>query len=237
MAAEHLVLVATRGPPSSRSTRAADAACHRRAPDPHQPHGVVRKPSTPRLQHLGRGQLLDAVARRPRPRLHAALLGSPTSSLRPARPAAVIAARHESSGCATAVSLISSASAVVPHRIRSQPASSEAAPRNSATPGTSSHGARKPGVCAPCPGAVIMSILIACPVDVRHLHARQYEVARQNPVAFLQTVFIWALPSRYPSRRGSGHGHPRERQVCFAPRRPRAIATHRVKPSRPTEGA
>ena len=80
--------------------------------------------------------------------------GSPPDS---AEAAAIAAAT--SSGCATAVSLISSALAVVPNLMRSQPASSDAMPRRSATPGSSSQGARKPGVCAPCPGAVMISIL------------------------------------------------------------------------------
>jgi len=77
----------------------------------------------------------------------------------PERAEAATIAAATSSGCATAVSLISSALAVVPNLTRSQPASSEAVPKRSATPGSSSQGARKPGVCAPCPGAVMISIL------------------------------------------------------------------------------
>jgi hypothetical protein len=94
------------------------------------------------------------------------------------RAAATAIAAATSSGCATAVSLISSAPAVVPNLMRSQPASSEAAPRRSATPGNSSQGARKPGVCAPWPGAVMISILLPCPVEVCHLNVERYEVTR-----------------------------------------------------------
>ena len=68
---------------------------------------------------------------------------------------AVDTAAATSSGCATAVSLISSAPAVVPARIRSQPASSDQAPRRSAQPGSSSQADRNPGAWAPWPGAVI----------------------------------------------------------------------------------
>ena len=109
----------------------------------------------------------------------AASAGTSPGSLPDNAEAATIAAAT-SSGCATAVSLISSASAVVPNLMRSQPASSEAAPRRSATPGSSSQGARNPGVCAPWPGAVMISILLQCPVEVRHMNAEQYEVARRN---------------------------------------------------------
>jgi hypothetical protein len=83
----------------------------------------------------------------------------PPELLEAGRPEAATIAAATSSGCATAVSLISSALAVVPNLTRSQPASSEALPRHWATPGSSSQGARKPGVCAPCPGAVMISIL------------------------------------------------------------------------------
>ena len=50
---------------------------------------------------------------------------------------------------AIAVSVISSVPAVVPYLIRSHPARSDHAVRRSAKPGRSSHGVRKPGVCAP----------------------------------------------------------------------------------------
>ena len=45
----------------------------------------------------------------------------------------------------------------LPYRIKSHPASSDQAARRSATPGTSSQGERKPGVCAPWPGAAMTS--------------------------------------------------------------------------------
>ena len=56
--------------------------------------------------------------------------------------------------------------AVVPYRIRSQPASSDQAARRSAKPGKSSQGERNPGVCAPWPGAAMTSILLPCTVEV-----------------------------------------------------------------------
>jgi len=86
----------------------------------------------------------------------AAASGSPNS------PATAMAAAT-SSGWATEVSVISSALPVVPSRIRSRPASSDQAPNCSARPGISSQGDRKPGVCAPCPGAVKMSTLLTLP--------------------------------------------------------------------------
>ena len=75
--------------------------------------------------------------------------------------------------------------AVAPNLMRSHPASSEAAPRRSATPGSSSQGARKPGVCAPCPGAVMISILQPCPVGHRQMNVERYEVTRRKFVAYL----------------------------------------------------
>ncbi len=91
----------------------------------------------------------------------AAAVSSPTlcpattrsvSPSRPSRPA-TIAPSATISGWVTAVSLISSASAVVPSRTRSRPASSLHEPSCSATPGSSSQAASMPGVCEPCPGA------------------------------------------------------------------------------------
>src|ERR1019366_8978492 len=115
----------------------------------------------------------------------------------PARAPAATRAAATSRGWATAVSLISSALAVVPYLMRSQPASSEAAPSRSATPGSSSQGARKPGVCAPCPGAVMISILPPCPVEVRQLNAGDYEVAHRKLVASIQIAFTQMSSSRY----------------------------------------
>ena len=86
----------------------------------------------------------------------AAASGSPSSP-------ATASAAATSSGWATEVSVISSALPVVPSRIRSRPASSDQVPSCSASPGSSSHGDRKPGVCAPCPGAVKMSTLFTLP--------------------------------------------------------------------------
>src|SRR6516162_1802983 len=67
----------------------------------------------------------------------------------PTSTSATASAAATSSGWAIAVSVISSAPAVVPQAIRSHPARSDQAVRRSATPGRSSHGARKPGACAP----------------------------------------------------------------------------------------
>ncbi len=67
----------------------------------------------------------------------------------PNRASAAAMAAATSSGWATAVSRISSASAVVPYLIRSTPASSDQAPTRSAKPGSSSQGDRKPGLWAP----------------------------------------------------------------------------------------
>ena len=135
------------------------------------------------------------------------------ASPRASAPAAASAAAS-SSGCATAVSVISSAFAVVPYLMRSQPASSEAAPRCSATPGSSSQGARNPGVCAPCPGAVMINILLPCPVEVRHMNVERHEVLRPKFVASLQVTLTQMSPSRYRSRsvfarlRGPAHLPP-----------------------------
>src|SRR5260370_21359340 len=90
------------------------------------------------------------------------------------------------SGCAIAVSLISSAPAVVPNLIRSQPASSDQAASRSATPGSSSHGPRKPGVWAPWPGAAMTSIFLPCTVGVRHTNRKLYELFRRLFIAILQ---------------------------------------------------
>ena len=68
-----------------------------------------------------------------------------------ARPAPTI------SGWATAVSLIVSASDVVPWATRSRPATSESDSSRSRKIGSSSQGARKPGVWEPCPGQTITS--------------------------------------------------------------------------------
>src|SRR6478735_6613592 len=67
------------------------------------------------------------------------------------RPAATIR------GCATAVSLMVSSSEVVPWAVRSMPAISLREARRPATGGSSSQGARKPGVWEPCPGQTIAS--------------------------------------------------------------------------------
>ena len=61
------------------------------------------------------------------------------------------------SGWAIAVSVIVSASDVVPWAIRSMPLTADSQVMRSAKPGTSSHGVRKPGVWEPCPGATITS--------------------------------------------------------------------------------
>src|SRR5579872_6883149 len=88
-------------------------------------------------------------------------------------------------------------------------------------PGSSSHGDRKPGDCAPCPGETKISTLLTLPVEVRYSDTERHEVAGRIFVAFLYKAFTYASPSRYPRR---------------AARRPRAMAVQRVWPSRPTAG-
>ena len=67
----------------------------------------------------------------------------------PLSASAAAMAAATSSGWAMAVSVISSAPAVVPYLTRSHPARSDQAVRRSAKPGRSSQGVRKPGACAP----------------------------------------------------------------------------------------
>src|SRR3954447_19329850 len=74
-----------------------------------------------------------------------------------ARPAATIR------GCAIAVSLMVSASEVLPWATRSIPAASLNRESRSATPSTSSQGVRKPGVWEPCPGHRMASTVPGCP--------------------------------------------------------------------------
>ncbi|CAB4982611.1 unannotated protein [freshwater metagenome] len=69
--------------------------------------------------------------------------GCGKSESAPTNPAATI------SGCALAVSLISSASAVVPKRIKSTSATADHQDKRSRTRALSTQGLRKPGVCAP----------------------------------------------------------------------------------------
>ena len=71
-----------------------------------------------------------------------------TSSLRAASSAAAT-----TSGCVTAVSLISSAPAVVPRRCRSRPIAADHRASVASASGSSSHGVSMPGDCDPCPGA------------------------------------------------------------------------------------
>ena len=61
------------------------------------------------------------------------------------------------SGCALAVSLISSASAVVPKWIRSRSIASDHCLSKFFASASSSHDVSIPGVCEPCPGAMIAS--------------------------------------------------------------------------------
>src|SRR5215472_8960442 len=118
----------------------------------------------------------------------------------PASSAAAAIAAATSSGCATAVSRISSASAVVPYRIRSQPASSDQGPSRSAKWGSSSHSSRKPGVWAPWPGAAMRSIPLACTVELRHTNAEPHEVLALPSVGSLQTFSV-LRPASVPSLR------------------------------------
>src|SRR5690606_15718390 len=73
-------------------------------------------------------------------------------SARAARAFAAISEAATMSGWAMRVSRMVSASDSVPCLIRSTSAASEYDVRLSATPSSSSQGARKPGVCEPCPG-------------------------------------------------------------------------------------
>ena len=63
--------------------------------------------------------------------------------------AAAASAVATSSGWVTAVSRISSASALVPSRIRSSPDTADSQRSRSAAPGRSSHGSSMPGAWAP----------------------------------------------------------------------------------------
>jgi lysine/ornithine N-monooxygenase len=56
------------------------------------------------------------------------------------------------------------------------------------------------------------------------MNAGRYEVARRKFVDYLHLAFSQMLPLRYSA------------QVCLAASRPSAMATHRVKPSRPADG-
>ena len=91
----------------------------------------------------------------PTPTTRYASAGWGNSSSRDTKPAATI------KGCAMAVSLMVSASAVVPSSARSRPLTAESQCRRSAKVGISSQGAKKPGVCEPCPGAMTASTVLA----------------------------------------------------------------------------
>ena len=88
----------------------------------------------------GGGDLADAVARSPRRSWSRRRTGAGTGSAARPGPAPT------SSGWATAVSRIVSASLVVPWATRSMPATVDSQRRRSSNPGTSSQGVRKPGV-------------------------------------------------------------------------------------------
>ena len=85
----------------------------------------------------------------------AATDGVTPSALKLNKPAATI------SGWALAVSLISSASADVPSVKRSVPISSDQAAHVSRSVESFSHALSIPGVCEPCPGAMIASMAIS----------------------------------------------------------------------------
>src|ERR1700761_4623245 len=120
--------------------------------------------------------------------------------------------------------------------MRSHPLSSEAVPRRSVTPGSSSHGARKPGVCAPCPGAVMISIPQPCPVEVHQLNAGRYEVIPRKLRAFLQLTLRQCHRDVAHRAGALAARHTRPAPPPRPASRPITIATHKVKPSRPTEG-
>ena len=99
------------------------------------------------------------------------------------------------------------------------------APRRSATPGSSSQGDRKPGVCAPWPGAAITSILLPCTVGVRHMDVEEYEVCRRN---FVGTSNNTSRRAQSPASTLYPVGRRVRRQPAQDDARP-----SRVKPSRP----
>ena len=91
----------------------------------------------------------------PTPTVPTATAGCGNTSSSATSPAATM------SGCATAVSLMVSASLVVPCATRSMPATVPSQLSRSATPGSSSQGPRKPGVWEPWPGATTASTALA----------------------------------------------------------------------------
>ena len=84
----------------------------------------------------------------------------PPSAVLPDRARRASSPAPTSSGWATAVSLMVSSSDVVPWVTRSTSAASDSAVSWSRRPGSSSHGARKPGVWEPWPG---QTMTITCP--------------------------------------------------------------------------
>src|SRR5450755_404743 len=135
--------------------------------------------STPAMTPAASSPTLWPAAASPGPAAGRSSSGSavsPKGAVSPKSAGATASAAATSSGWATAVSLISSAPAVVPNRTRSTPASSDQEPRRVATPGTSSQGERKPGAWAPWPGAVMTSTFTACTVEVRYSYDGRYEV-------------------------------------------------------------
>jgi hypothetical protein len=65
------------------------------------------------------------------------------------------------------------------------------------------------------------------------MNAGQYEVARRKFVDYLQLAFIPMSPLRYSARAAA---FAERVQACLVARRPRTMATHKVKPSRPADG-
>ncbi len=110
------------------------------------------------------------------------------------------------SGCATLVSRIRSASHSVPAATRSTPAASLYDSIVALAPSSSSQGARKPGVCEPCPGAtttITRSILSAASAEgleeSREARAQTlYESDkpfRRNPGAGGVRLIRWSITS------------------------------------------
>src|SRR6266576_1409589 len=127
----------------------------------------------------------------------------------PHRTSVAAMAAATSSGWATAVSRISSAPAVVPAASRSHPARSDQAVRRSANPGSSSHAVRKPGACAPCPGAAKTSMYLPCTVELCHKGAEKHEFLRSLFGAFLQPMFaceLCSLVDQAPQHDGDPEG-------------------------------
>src|SRR5579875_3616562 len=173
---------------------------------------AIARPRVPTSAMASSGEQIPAIApAASSPTLWPAAMPRPGGRQPNSTPAAATA-EATSSGWATAVSLISSAEPAVPYLARSQPARSDQVPMRSAISGSSSQGARKPGVWAPCPGAAITSTIPPCTVGLRHMKRRSDEFISRFPVQTLQATFACERacrrrgPAGWRSRRGRPPG-------------------------------